>query len=134
MKFFNKRLDLSDSEFECLKNYIDFEKMEEAIKNFDYEYYKRLNIEEPTEATLLKKINNPKEIEQSSKKVIATFKATEARSKKAKEKIQNAINILRMENKSITHYSIAQMSGVSFNTVKKYINDDTIISFNEIQN
>ena len=59
MKFFNKRLDLSDSEFECLKNYIDFEKIETEIKNFDYEYYKQLNIQEPLEATLLKKINNP---------------------------------------------------------------------------
>jgi hypothetical protein len=133
MKFFNKRLDLSDSEFECLKNYIDFEKMEKAIKNFDYEYFKKLNIQEPTEATLLKKINNPKEIEQSSKKVIASFRATEARTKKAKEKIQNAINILRLENKNISHYSIAQCSGVSFNTVKKYINDETIILLNEMK-
>lgn len=40
MKFFNKRLDLSESEFDCLKKYIDFENMEEAAKNFDYEYYK----------------------------------------------------------------------------------------------
>ena len=133
MKFFNKRLDLSDSEFECLKNYIDFEKIETAIKNFDYEYYKQLNIQEPLEARLLKKINNPKEIQYSLKKVVATREATEARTKKAKEKIQNAINILRIENKSITHYSIAQCSGVSFNTVKKYLNDDTIISLNEIK-
>lgn len=133
MKFFNKRLDLSESEFECLKNYIDFEKMEEAIKNFDFEYYQKMNIQEPLEATLLKKINNPKEIEYSVKKVVASSKATEARTKKAKEKIQNAIDILRMENKSITHYSIAQMSGVSFNTVKKYLSDEIIISLNEMK-
>uniref|UniRef100_UPI004047E78C hypothetical protein n=1 Tax=Aliarcobacter sp. TaxID=2321116 RepID=UPI004047E78C len=132
MKFYNKRLDLSESEFEVLKKYIDFEAIEKAAKNFDSEYYKKFNIKESIEASLLKKLNNPKEIEYSLKKVTATREATESRTKAAKEKIQNAINILRMENKKITHYSIAQTSGVSFNTVKKYINDDTIISLNEI--
>lgn len=133
MKFFNKRLDLSESEFDCLKKYIDFEKMEEAIKNFDYEYYKQLNIQESIEASLLKKLNNPKEIKYSLKKIVATREATESRTKAAKEKIQNAINILRMENKKITHYSIAQTSGVSFTTVKKYLNDETLKSLNEIE-
>lgn len=133
MKFFNKRLDLSENEFDCLKKYIDFEKMEEAIKNFDYEYYKQLNIQESIEASLLKKLNNPKEIKYSLKKIVATREATESRTKAAKEKIQNAINILRMENKKITHYSIAQTSGVSFTTVKKYLDDDTLKSLNEIE-
>ncbi len=44
-----------------------------------------------------------------------------------KEKIQNAINLLQFENKAITHYSISQASGVSFNTVKKHIPDLDII-------
>ena len=45
MEFFNKRLDLNESEFDCLKKYIDFEKMEAANK------YK----EECIESTLLDK-------------------------------------------------------------------------------
>lgn len=57
----------------------------------------------------------------------ATQKATKVRSDKAKEKIQNAINLLQLENKTITHYSIATTSGVSFNTVKKHIPDIDII-------
>ena len=130
MKFFNKRLDLSESEFDCLKKYIDFEKMEEAAKNFDYEYYKKLNIQESIEASLLKKLNNPKEIKYSLKKIVATREATESRTKAAKEKIQNAINILRMENKKITHYSISQVAEVSFVTVKKYISDDVLKKLN----
>lgn len=130
MNFFTVRLDLSENEFEVLKSYIDFKKMEEAIKNFDYEYYKRLNIEEPTEATLLKKLNNPKKIKYSLKKVVATREATEKRSQNAKEKIQNAINILRIENKKITHYSISQVAEVSFVTVKKYISDDVLKKLN----
>ena len=130
MNFFTVRLDLSENEFEVLKSYIDFEKMEEAIKNFDYEYYKRLNIEEPTEATLFKKLNNPKKIKYSLKKVVATREATEKRSQNAREKIQNAINILRIENKKITHYSISQVAEVSFVTVKKYISDDVLKKLN----
>ena len=124
MEFFNKRLDLNESEFDCLKKYIDFEKMEEAANKYK---------EECIESTLLEKLNNPKVIEYSQKRVVASFRATESRTKAAKEKIQNAINILRMENKKITHYSIAQTSGVSFTTVKKYLDDDTLKSLNEIE-
>jgi len=124
MKFFNKRLDLSESEFDCLKKYIDFENMEEVANEYK---------EKCIESTLLEKLNNPKVIEYSQKRVVASFRATESRTKAAKEKIQNAINILRMENKKITHYSIAQTSGVSFTTVKKYLDDDTLKSLNEIE-
>lgn len=63
----------------------------------------------------------------SNSKRLATQKATKVRSEKAKEKIQNAINLLHLENKAITHYSIANVSGVSFNTVKKHIPDIDII-------
>jgi len=73
---------------------------------------------------LLTFIKNGKIIKYSTKKAIATEKATEARTKKAKEKIQNAINILRLENKKITHYSIAKTADVSYVTVKKYITLD----------
>ena len=124
MKFFNKRLDLNESEFDCLKKYIDFEKMEEAANKYK---------EECIESTLLEKLNNPKVIEYSQKRVVASFRATESRTKAAKEKIQNAINILRMENKKITHYSIAQTCGVSFTTVKKYLDDETLKSLNEVE-
>ena len=57
----------------------------------------------------------------------ATKKATKVRTEKAKDKINNAINLLRLENKTITHYSIAQTSGVSYNTVKKHIPELDII-------
>ena len=63
----------------------------------------------------------------SVKKQTATIKATKVRSDRAKEKINNAINLLQFENKPITHYSISQASGVSYNTVKKHIPDLDII-------
>lgn len=120
MKFFNKRLDLTESEYLILIEYFDFKRLEE-----------KKHIE--TAQTLLGKLKSPKAIEVSVKKSVASLRATEARTKKAKEKIQNAINILRMENKAFTHYSIAQCSRVSFNTVKKYISNETLFSLNEVK-
>ena len=76
---------------------------------------------------LHKKLINATPYFPSEKKQQATQKATKARSDKAKDKINNAINLLQFENKAITHYSIAQASGVSFNTVKKHIPDIEII-------
>jgi response regulator of citrate/malate metabolism len=118
-----KRLDLSELEYECLIKSIDFEKLEAFDKTY----------EEIEGFNTVSKVNNPKNIEYSFKKHSASEKATKARTKKAKEKIQTAIDILRMENKKITHYSITQTSGVSFTTVKKYLNDETLISLNEVE-
>jgi len=66
-------------------------------------------------------INNPKQIKRSVNKMIAAETATEARTKKAKKKIQNAINLLRMQNKKITYYAISKEAGVAYLTVKKYV-------------
>lgn len=67
---------------------------------------------------------NSFEPRKTSKKVKqATDTATAKRTAQAKEKIQNAVNILRMENKKITHYAIARTAKVSYNTVKKYLPD-----------
>ena len=70
---------------------------------------------------LLKALDNAKIIEYSPNKANAAEKATKARTAKAKEKIQNAINLLRLENKKLTYYSVAKTAGVSYSTVKKYI-------------
>ena len=134
MKFYNKRLDLTESEFEYLLKFIDFEKIAEEI-NRENLFIKEYNFKEEDKVVskLLEKLNNPKDIEYSFNKVRAADKATESRTKAAKEKIQNAINILTMENKKITHYSIAQTCGVSFTTVKKYLDDETLKSLNEVE-
>ncbi len=72
---------------------------------------------------LYAKLLNAKYKYVSIRKQNATRKATEVRSKKAREKIQNAINLLHLENREITHNSIEITGGVSYNTVKKYIPD-----------
>lgn len=104
------RIDLDAYELDILSQYI------KEIKEEDVNA-----IELPTFNEIKQKIANPKKIKHSWKKIYATEKATEARSKKVKEKINNAINILRMENKEITPYQVAKVSGVSFVTVKKYL-------------
>ena len=124
MKFFNIRLDLSQNEFDVLTNCIDFNKLEEEVK-------KSTNLE--IENDLLEKINNPKKIKYSFKKNSASEKATKVRSEKAKEKMKVAIEILQTQKKKITPYTISQICGVSFVTVKKYYDKDTLISLNEIK-
>jgi len=71
-----------------------------------------------------------KQILQSVKKIITTSskknaakKAANSRREKAREKIQNAINILRLEGKPITAYSISKVSGVHFQTVQRHLKD-----------
>lgn len=101
------RINLDIYQLETLQKYIqNIENTEEDLITFN---------------EVKEMINNPKKIKRSVKKMLAADTATAARTAKAKEKIQNAINILRMENKKITHYSIAKVAKVSYVTVKKYI-------------
>lgn len=59
-------------------------------------------------------------LESVANKQNATKNANAAKLQKSKKKIENAINLLRMENKKITVYSVSQVAKVSFNTAKKY--------------
>ena len=63
---------------------------------------------------------NMKVSESSASQKDAVAKATRTRVNTAKRKIEDAVNILRLENKSISEYAIAKQSGCSINTVKKY--------------
>ena len=130
MKLFYKRLDLTKLEYDYLIKCIDFEKLEEIEKrivkdNENFEIVKSFNI--------IEKLNNPKEIEYSSNKSAAALQATEARSEKVKYKMNIAIEILQTQKKEITHYAIAKISKVSFNTVKKHMSYEYVKSFNEMK-
>jgi len=127
---FKYRLDLDFYQFKDLQNYmIELEKVYEKNYNLfkDDDILKEDCKNDLISLKQIKEIvDNPKKIKHSIKKVIACDTATEARTAKAKKKIQNAINILRMENKKLTHYSIAKTAKVSYVTVKKYISLDEI--------
>ena len=57
--------------------------------------------------------------EESNKRKNAK-KATNAKINKTKEKIQNAINLLKLQGEEINPYRIAKVAGVSYNTARKY--------------
>ena len=104
----------------------DFEKLKEIEKEYEnFEAFKGFNI--------IDKLNNPKEIEYSSNKSVAAMNATDVRSEKVKYKMNIAIEILQTQKKEITHYAIAKISGVSFNTVKRHISDEKLKSLNEMK-
>ena len=62
-----------------------------------------------------------KTLPPSKAKQEAAAKATKTRQENAKRKIQDAINLLRLEGEEITAYKVAKKAGVSYNTVKKYL-------------
>ena len=130
MKLLYKRLDLTKLEYEYLIKCIDFEKLEEIEKRIEKD---NENFETVKSFNIIDKLNNPKEIEYSSNKSIAAMKATEIRSKKVKYKMNIAIEILQTQKKEITHYAIAKISKVSFNTVKKHMSYEYVKSFNEMK-
>lgn len=87
----------------------------------------RERVSNAEDKAFLKSIFNNLEARKSSEKVVkATQKATEKRTQKAKDKIQNAVNLHRLEGKKITFYSIAEESGVSYNTVRKYLKESSL--------
>lgn len=89
----------------------------------DDEVSKLLKIIQPVDAELYNSIYKQVEADKSkdkSKKIQSIQEATKERERVAKEKILNAINLLRIEDKKITAYAIAKESGCSYNTVKKY--------------
>jgi len=71
--------------------------------------------------TLYAKLVGAKEICITDKKRKATKNANKTKIKQSKEKIQNAINLLMLENvQHFTITSIAKTSNLSYSTVKKY--------------
>jgi type III secretory pathway lipoprotein EscJ len=57
----------------------------------------------------------------SQKKQDTARSALKIRVHQTKEKIQNAINLLRLQGKPINPYQVAKLSGVAYNTAKKYL-------------
>lgn len=103
----------------------------ELSKN-EYDEVIKLLEESNLDEQILLKIKAFKEIKYSNKKKKAMEKASVEKTKIAKNKIENAINMLRLENKVMTHYNISKMSGVSFSTVKKYVNEKMLSRLNTI--
>jgi len=57
---------------------------------------------------------------KSSAKQRAAQKATNVRQERAKEKIQNAVNLLHLEGAKVNVNSVSRKANVAYNTVKRY--------------
>ena len=102
------RLDMSLVEYELLKKLL-----ESATVSEEYECAWAKD-------DLLKKVQNIKQFDISGK-VVATKKANEKKQETSRKKVENAMNMLRMENKEITAYAVAKVAGISYNTASKYL-------------
>ena len=67
-----------------------------------------------------KLVTKGKILNYNSNKSVNIQKATNAKINKTKEKIQNAINLLRLQGEEINPYRIAKVAHVSYNTTRKY--------------
>ena len=121
------RLEFFLHEFEIFKKYIDTERLEDDLKNTKEEYQSVRDIYKG----FLTMLEKPKLIKFSQKKQNAIRLATQIRTLKVKDKINNAINILRLQDKEFTHYNIAKEAGVSFVTVKKYLPQEILEQLNK---
>ena len=54
-------------------------------------------------------------------------KARKAKTTKTKKKIQNAINLLRLQDKPINAYQVSKLSGIAYNTARKYLKENKSI-------
>ena len=62
----------------------------------------------------------------SENKIASAKRASEIKANKAKEKVINAVNLLRLQGEEITPYKVAKTAGISYNTAKKYLNQKNI--------
>jgi len=114
----------SKLEFDLFLNFVKIDEIKKAcetIKNEDtFNIYSKF----------LKMLENPKIIKYSDKKAAAAATATDVRVKRVKEKINNAINILKLEGKKLNFHNIAKTADVAYLTVRKYLSKEDLNKLN----
>jgi len=60
------------------------------------------------------------EIVENESKVNNANKAAKSKQDTAKEKVKNAINLLRLQGEEINPYRVSKIAGISYNTARKY--------------
>ena len=89
------------------------------------EFCKMFNFDDGASLEILQELSDT--IKKEYKKPIkttkrnATKKAIIVKQERAKKQVQDAINLLRMENKEPTAYAVAKVAGISYNTASKYL-------------
>lgn len=69
---------------------------------------------------LKESFQNVKQFDRTTKRK-ATSGANNAKIKRSKQSVQNAINILHFEGRKVTPYNVAQVANISYNTANKYL-------------
>jgi len=95
------RLTINDEDFDNILNNLSDKKAKENL----------LKAKEKWEKSITEKL-------KTSTKV-----ANEAKKKNSLEKVENAIKILKMENKKINSNTIAKTANISYPTAKKYLEE-----------
>ena len=95
--------------------------IEMTIPNKLLEKVDKLGENEPIKQALENLIKNAEVIE-NKRNLENAKKATEIKKLKAKEKVQNAVNLLRLQGEEVNAYRVAKIAGISYNTARKYLN------------
>ena len=106
--------------------FLEFVKIDKIKKAYEVTKDEEFNVY----LKFLKMLEKPKIIKYSSKKSKAAATATEARIEKVKEKINNAINILKLEGKKLNFHNIAKTANVAYLTVRKYLTKEDLEKLN----
>ena len=67
-----------------------------------------------------------KKIPASPKKIESAKRASKIKAERTKEKVINAVNLLRLQGEEITPYKVAKTAQISYNTAKKYLQKQNI--------
>ena len=93
--------------------------IEMTIPNKLIEKVDKLGENEPIKQALENLIKNAEVIE-NKRNLENAKKATETKKLKAREKVQNAVNLLRLQGEEVNPYKISKLAGISYNTARKY--------------
>ena len=105
---YSNRLDLSDG---------DFARLIRALENAG---------EGELVEIVQRKRKRVRSMSEARRKALAA--AREERTRRAKEEIENAINLLRLMNQKITVAAVAREAGVSYATAKKYLPQEVLVN------
>ena len=94
--------------------------IEMTIPNKLIEKVDKLGENEPVKQALENLLKNAEVIE-NKRNLENTKKATEIKKLKAREKVQNAINLLRLQGEEVNAYRVAKIANISYNTARKYL-------------
>jgi len=92
-----------------------------SVDNDDFTHNGRFEDFREMRESLFDKLSHPLQIDKSNKMSADTYKANEAKRERTRQRVEEATISLLDSGIKVTAYSVAKVSGLSFNTVKKYL-------------